>query len=311
VETEMTRTMSIAIGVALCLMTGPALRAQRGAPGGNPQAALRADLNGMTARLAGGPGTPRQAMLDAQRLSLGYRSMAPLVGGWGPADYALNREMARTSLAWLGRASLLYPGDAGTARAFFDAYDTIGGFYRGQGRFYYPGAYVAYAGATRLARRLSYYDWTARELDRYALAYGALAVADGTLVGRWTQPNELPAGAPPATVSATPLKTVDMPRIDTTTLTPEQRAAWPDVRDRFRSVSTQVHAARVLLDQLSARLHGQGVTLHPENAAMAMKMQGFLEDAAELIQAHDFEAATDYLRRADAERTRLKSVTGQ
>ncbi len=308
----MTRTIAAAIGVALCLTSAPALRAQRGAVPANPQMALRADLAGMTARLTGGPGTPRQAMLDAQRVSLGYRSLVPLVGAFGPADYAVNREMARTSLAWLGRASLLYPGDAATARAFFDAYDTIGGFYRGgPGRFYYPGAYVAYAGATRLARRLSYYDWTARELERYALAYGALAVLDGTLVGRWTQPNDLPAGAPPETVSATPLKVVDMPRIDAATLAPEQREAWSEVRDRFRSVSTQVHAARVLLDQLSARLHGQGVTLHPENAAMALKMQGFLEDAAELIQAHDFETATDYLRRADAERTRLKSVTGQ
>jgi hypothetical protein len=304
--------MAVAIGVALCLTTGPALLAQRGAPGTNPQAVLRADVAGMTARLAGGPGTPRQAMLDAQRLAVGYRSLVPLVGGFGPAEYAANREMARASLAWLGRASLLYPGDAATARAFLDAYDTIGGFYRGgPGRFYYPGAYVAYAGATRLARRLYYYDWAARELDRYALAYGALAVHDGTLVGRWTQPGDLPAGEPPATVAGTPLKVVEMPRIDAATLTPEQREAWSDVRDRFRSVSTQVHAARVLLDQLSARLHGQGVTLHPENAAMALKMQGFLEDAAELMQARDFEAATDYLRRADAERTRLKSVTGQ
>lgn len=306
----MTRRTALVFGVALCLTCGSAVNAQRGAAVANPQAALRADVDAMTARLAGGPGTPRQALLDAQRLALGYRSLGPLVGRFGPADYALNREMARRSLVWLGRASLMYPGDAATARAFLDAYDTIGGFYRSQGRFYYPGAYVAYAGATRLARRLSY-DWTARELDRYALAYGALAIYDGTLVGRWTHPSDLPAGAPPATVTATPLKPVEMPKVDAASLSLEQREAWSDVRDRFRSVSSQVHSARVLLDQLSARLHGQGVTLHPENAADAMKMQGFLEDAAELIQAGDFEAATDYLRRADAQRTRLKSVTGQ
>jgi len=66
-----------------------------------------------------------------------------------------------------------------------------------------------------------------------------------------------------------------------------------------------------MLDQLSARLHATGLELHPENAATALKMQGFLEDAAELVQNREFETATDYLRRADAERTKLKSVTGQ
>jgi hypothetical protein len=102
-----------------------------------------------------------------------------------------------------------------------------------------------------------------------------------------------------------------LPKVDVKTLTPAQREAWADVRVRFRSVASQVHGARVLLDQLAGRLQGQRLALHPENAARALKMQGFLEDAADLIQSNEFETATEAIRRADYERGRLKSVTGQ
>jgi hypothetical protein len=40
-------------------------------------------------------------------------------------------------------------------------------------------------------------------------------------------------------------------------------------------------------------------------------MQGFLEDAADLIESKEFEMATDALRRADYERSKLKGATGQ
>ena len=309
----MNRVVAVWTCVALSAAAGTAGQAQRGSASPNPQLALRVDLDGMIARVAAGPGSARQARADAQRLAVGYRGFGPLVSTWGPADYALNRQMARRSLVWLGRSSLWYRTDPLVTRAYLDAYDSIGSFYRGHGGWYYPGAYVAYAGATRLARRLamaSLYDWSQREFERYALAYGALAVANGTLVGRWTLPSDLAEGA--AAAPAPPqLKPVEMPRVDTAAMSADERAAYLDVRDRFRSVSAHVHSSRVLLDQLSARLHDMRLELHPENAATALKMQGFLEDAAELVQNGEFETATDYLRRADAERTKLKSVTGQ
>jgi hypothetical protein len=290
------------------------VHAQRGVGQAGPQAALRTDVDGMTARL-GGRGTSQQAIADAQRLAAGYRSLGPLVRGFGPNDYVVNREMARRSLYWLSRANLMYAGDPLAARAFLDAYDSIGVFYRDYGRFYSPGAYVAYASATRLAQRLARVgvqgDWYARELQRYALAYGSLAVLDGQLVGRWGLPQDLPEGATTKADAGAPLRPLELPRVDITKLTPAQREAWTDVRDRFRSVASRVHGARELMDQLAARLNSQGLALHPEDAANALKMQSFLEDAVELVQAGEFESATDALRAADAERTKLRGVTGQ
>jgi hypothetical protein len=314
----MIRTLALSTLVTLAVAGGPGAcpsdAGQRGNPAANPQAALRADLDAMSAR-SRSAGNASQAIADAQRLALGYRSLIPVVGRFGPADYALNREMARRSLLWLQRTSVLYTANPLAARAFLDAYDTIGGFYRDQGHFYAPGAYVAYAGATRLARWLTLgrnpYDWSQRELDRYALAYGALAIHDGRLIGRWALPQDLPADAGAAADTATTLTPVELPRVDTARLTAAQREAWNDARDRFRSVSAQVHTARVLMEQLSSRLQRQALALNPTDAANALKMQGFLEDAADLIRAGEFEMATDALRRAEAERARLKGVTGQ
>jgi hypothetical protein len=301
--------------LVVVLAAGAAHRvdAQRGHGTADAQVALRADLNRMEGAAA--VRVPlAQATSDAQRIAAGYRAMGPLAAGFGPGDYAVNQQMARQSLAWLGRTGVWYMNDAVAARAYLDAYDAVGRFYRYDWRLYSPAAYVAYAGAARLARRLALataYDWTASALERYAMAYGALVIADGHYVGRWNAPQDLvPVAAPPAQ-PAQPLKPVELPRIDISTLTPSDREAWDDVRVRFRTVASQVHITRTRLDELAGTLQQQHLALHPENAATAMKMEGFLEDAAELIQAHEFEQAVDALRRADYERGRLKGVTGQ
>ena len=133
--------------------------AQRGARSPGAQTLLRFDLDAMTARLGTGRATPRDVIADAQRLGAGYRSLGPLVGSFGAADYSLNRDVARRSLYWLARAGRLYATDSFAVRSFLDAYDVVGGFYRDYGGFYAPGAYVAYAGATRLAQRLTFYRY--------------------------------------------------------------------------------------------------------------------------------------------------------
>jgi len=310
----MIRAIVITVEIGALIVAGAAAAgAQRGRGAANPQAVLRHDLDVMTGGLGGARPTSREAIANTQRLSLGYRSLIPIVGRFGPADYALNRLVAQQSLAWLGRTSVWYLHDPVAARAYLDAYDTIGGFYRDRARFYAPGAYVAYAGGARLARRLmlgTAYDWSLRELDRYALAYGTMATLDGRYIGRWGRPQDLPE-IPPPPQAAVALQPLALPNVDVSTLTPAQREAWSDVRGRFRSVASQVHAARLLLDEMAARLQQQGLTLHPANAATALKMQGFLEDAADLIESKEFEMATDALRRADYERSKLKGVTGQ
>jgi hypothetical protein len=309
----MTRTLMVGLMACAVAGSGVVLSGQRGAVGANPQAVLRQDVQNMTAGLRGGRIAAPQAIINAQRLATGYRSLIPLAGGFSPAEYVANRELARASLYWLGTSGVWYLHDPAAARAYLDAYDSIGGFYRNRAHLYAPAAYVAYAGGARLARRValaSSYDWSLRELDRLALAYGTLATLDGHYVGPWTQPQDLPPAAPSggAAVSLTP---VALPKVDAGVLTAAQRTEWDDVRVRFRSVSAQVHGARVLLDQLAGRLHAQGLELHPQNAATALKMQGFLEDAADLIASSEFDTATDALRRADYERGKLKGVTGQ
>lgn len=291
------------------------LDAQPGVTMRGPQAVFRADVDGMTARLAAGRVTSRDAIADAQRIAVGYRTFGPLVRGFSPVDYAYNREVARRSLYWLTRASTRYASDPYAVRSFLDTYDVIGGFYRDYGGFYTPGAYVAYASAARLAQRLSYYRhdplYFSQAFDRYALAYGTLATVHGMLVPRWTMVQDLPAAEVPAGEPPAALTPLPLPKVDATGLDAAQRQLWTDARDRFRSVSSSVHGARLLLDQLSQRLQRQGLALNPAIATGAIKMQSALEDASELLEAKDFEMAIESLRSAEAHRAKLKSATGQ
>jgi hypothetical protein len=301
--------------VAATVLTLPAMAAAQRLTGPNPQIALKRDLDGMMARLGGGGRVTHQDIIaDSRRLAGGYRSLVPWVHGFGPSDYAINRQVARLSLAWLGRAGSLYWTNPPAARAVMDTYDSIGGFYRDYGGFYRPGAFVAYAGATRLAQRLILGGFNTnvyeRDLDRYALAYGTLATLNGQIVGPWSVPRDLPESAA-AEPPLPPLEPVRLPAVDVTRLDAGQREAWNDTRDRFRTVASQVHIARTLLNDLASRLRSQQLELHPQDAATAIKMQSFLEDAVDLIKEGRFDLATEALKRADYERVKLRSVTGQ
>jgi hypothetical protein len=308
----MLRLLVLIAGLTLAAGITSAAQGRTAAPGAP---VLQSELRDMTSRLDPGRSTPGEAIANAQWLVGRYRTLGPLARTFAPADLAVSREMARRSLVWLGRAGALHARDPLVARALLDAYEVTGGFYRDHGRLYMPGAYVAYASAARLAQRLTFYRadplWFGRAFDRYALAYGALAVADGTFVPRWTTLRDLPESDPSAAGAATPLAPVPLPAVDVGSLETSQRQAWSDARDRFRSVAANVHAARLLLDQLSERLHARGLALNPDTAATALKMQSALEDAAELLRSHEFDTAIDALRGAEAHRARLKGATGQ
>jgi hypothetical protein len=305
----------LCLGITVALHPTATLNAQRGAASAGAQAAFRTDVDAMTTRLGAGRIASRDAVADAQRIVAGYRSFGPLVRTFGPADYALNRDLARRSLYWLGRAGGLYATDPLAVRSFLDAYDVIGGFYRDYGGFYAPGAYVAWASAARLAHRLTYYPydplWYTQALDRYALAYGTFATLNGMLVPRWTMVQDLPQGDVLPNQPQPALTPLPLPKVDVTGLDAAQRQLWMDARDRFRTASTSVHGARVLLDQLSERLRQQGLSLNPAIAANALKMQSALEDASELLQAREFDTAIDSIRSAEAHRAKLRSATGQ
>jgi hypothetical protein len=297
-------------GLPLCLVAVAA-----SASGQDPQAALRRDVDAMTANL-GSRMTPQQVAADAQRIAAGYRSLGPYARGFSASQLAANRDVARRSLAWLSRASMMYGRDPIVAQAFFAGYDSIGNFYQDFGPLYQPGAFVAWSGASRLARRMAY--WQAgdasryeRDMERYALAYGTIAAAQGALLVPWSMPGDLPIGEPPPTRPTVVVKPVELPMVDPANLTADEKASWIDARDRFRSVAPRVHQARQLLAELSGRLDGRRMVLNPADAATAMKMQGYLEDAADLIGEKEFALAVQALIRADYLRGKLKGVTGQ
>jgi hypothetical protein len=303
--------------VVICLSIGvlaaPGTSARQVAPNG--QTAFGRDLDAMAARLGAGRPTPRQLIADAQLIASGYRSLGPHVRRFGPADYTLNRLVARRSLEWLSRAGAIYRRDPLVAEAFLRSYDSIGGFYAHYAPFYRPGAFVAYAGATRLAQRLILeglddYGFD-RELDRFALAYGAMAALNGALLVPWNTPRDLPDTSSPKSGRTAAIKPVELPEVDVTQLDAGQKEAWNEAKTRFRNVAPHVYQARVLLNQLSERLQRQRMTLSAQYAADALKMQSFLEDAVDLMLEGRFDTAVEALRRADYVRTRLKGATGQ
>jgi hypothetical protein len=65
------------------------------------------------------------------------------------------------------------------------------------------------------------------------------------------------------------------------------------------------------LDSLSARLQARRMDVNASDIAASYRMQGFLEDAASLVKSKDLAGVKLALDRAEAERKRLRSVTGQ
>ena len=130
------------------------------------------------------------------------------------------------------------------------------------------------------------------------MAYGTIAAFNGALITPWNSYRDLPDVESPKAGPTVVLKQTELPDVDVTRLNAEQKAAWTEARDRFRNVAPRVYGARVLLNELSGRLQGQGMSLHPEDAANAPKMQRFLEDAAALMREVRFATAAEALRRA-------------
>jgi hypothetical protein len=302
--------------ILLGSLLGTVVYAQGVAPA-DRQRALQGTLSGMGAHLNGHPSS-QQVVSDSDRLAAGYDGLIPYVGGFGENDYQLNRELAQEAFAWLARASAMYAADPAVAQSLMRTYGLIGDFYRHHGSFYPPGAPLAYAGGNQLARALvldrrggrSY----ERDLERFAMDWAAVSYVNGAMYGMPPRQGEPPPEGPQAEPGAPPdIRPTELPDVDESKLDDQQKALWSDARERFMNVAPKVHEARVLLAQLSARLESQGpnMTLNTKDAASVLMMQGFLDDAAELIRTGQFEKASEALVRADYQRQKLRSVTGQ
>ena len=314
-EVDMFRALIALACLSVAVGSTATADAQRGARSPGAQTLLRSDLDAMTARLGRGRATPRDVMADAQRLGAGYRSLGPLVGSFGPADYSLNRDVARRSLYWLARA--------GRLRDRFFRRSLVPGCLRRHRRLLSRLRRILRAGRLRGVRRRR---TTRPAADLLSLSGRPCLVCAGAgplcvgvrhaghaqrNVGASVDNAAGSAGGDEASNALPVLTPMPVPKVDVTGLDGAQRQLLTDARDRFRSVASEVHGVRVLLDQLSERLRQQGLTLNPATAATALKMQSALEDASELIQTKEFDTAIESLRSAEAQRARLRSATGQ
>jgi hypothetical protein len=123
----------------------------------------------------------------------------------------------------------------------------------------------------------------------------------------------MPAQPAPATTSdsSRELPIVALPDVDISKLSPAQLKLWKDVRTHFLFTAAGVRQSQIYLEQLSARLRAQNMSLNAQHAATAELMHRFLLEAVTLIRAGDFVEANDALSRADYTRNRLKDVSGQ
>ncbi len=295
---QLTRPFLVALAL-VCVMAS-------GAHAGQGGAFADRDFDAMDARLVG-RGVPAAVLIrDAERIAAGYRPGSEPGGAFG-------RRAARRSLAWLTRAGLYYGRDEYVAQALFRAYGALGVYYGGG--VYGPAAYVAYASAARLAQRMVLQGvgsgFAAAELDRVALAYGTLAVGHGHLFWPWGWYRDLPESAAMDEPPVPELTMVAFPKIETAGLTSDERAALGDLRTRFSGVAARVHQARQLMARMESTLMQRGFNLRAQDSANALKMQSFLETAAELAAERQFQEAEVALTRADYVREQLKGITGQ
>jgi hypothetical protein len=278
----------------------------------DPQSALAGSLSTYDGHL-GAHSSAAQVIADANSLTGGYRGLSPYVGRFGPSDYAQNRVLARRTFSWLSRAGALYGSDPAVMRALAGTYGYLGGFYGNAAFSSYPYAAVtAWAGANRVTRSMYLSDRNNRglesELQRLGLAWAAAAYVGGRFYGEGLPDT---ADLNPSAALAAAVPTVPVPEVDASKLTPDQAAQWTEVRQRFVLTAGKVHDARVLLEQLGARLQSQNMSLNSVDVAAALMMQGFLDDAATLAQSGKFELAKEALVRAEYQRRKLKDVIGQ
>jgi hypothetical protein len=259
----------------------------------------------MNARLAAGRLENRQVITDSERLAAVYRESARQ-----GSDVAFQREFADSTFLWLSNARAQYAADPLVAQSLMRTYGILGDVFARDPVAYRPWAVSAFSGANRIARGLVLDRQTGERYESDLTRYG-LAWASALYLNQWipqTHPGYSGETAPPRRrVDIAPLP---VPVVDQSKWTERDKELWEEVRPRFVSSSQRVFQARVALDDLAARLEQQNLRVNQVDAAAALIMQGFLEDAAALIQAGQLQQALEALTRADYQRGKLKNVIG-
>lgn len=296
------------------LCAGPGLAQQPKASPSVPdrQLAIARQLDTLERRGSGGGS--QQYGRDVDGLLAGFRGLTPLFGAFTPQDYETNRDLVRRSMAWLGTVEPYALRDPSLGRSVAGAYGFFGDYQarpdlRPYG--YGNGAGLGYAGAGRLSRRMwlgGHRDFD-RDIERYAMS---MAVWSAGWYGIGAQRQREPQGLDAVDFSLPPTNRQPMPLPDPDSSVPEaKRQQWRELAPQFGAVSGRIFEAQRNLDALAQRLAQRGMNVNARDLAIAYQMQGFLEDAADLVRQGDIDRAKLALGRAAYTCNQLKPVTGQ
>ena len=276
------------------------------------QLAIARQLDTLERRGTGGGGA-QQYGRDVDGLVAGFRGLTPLFGAFTPQDYETNRELVRRSMSWLGTVEPYALRDPSLGRSVAGAYGFFGDYQaRPDVRSYYGGgAGLGYAGAGRLSRRMwlgGHRDFE-RDIERYAMN---MAIWSAGWYGIGAQRQREPQGLDAVDFSLPPTNRQPMPLPEPDSSVPEaKRQQWRDLAPQFGAVSSRIFEAQRNLDALAQRLAKRGMNVNARDLSIAYQMEGFLEDAAELVRAGDIDKAKLALDRASYTCNQLKPVTGQ
>lgn len=258
---------------------------------------------------------PRQLANSVGAVAGGFQGFYPLMGGFSAGDYQANRELIREAMTAFAMAEAV-SGDPALRSALAGAYGTLGDYQaRPEFRSYGYSPVGAYGRAGGLMRGLVLGGGSRnyeRDLERYATSLASWNMVNGYIwsgfYGRGRNREEQPPEPEPNPPERRP---IPLPQVDATSLNEQQKTEWDDLRPQFMAVSSRINEALRNLDVLSARLRQRGMDVNGADLATSYRMQGFLEDSAALIQKKDFSLGKQALDRAEYERKRLRSVTGQ
>lgn len=272
------------------------------------------DLN----RMAKSGASPQQLNQGVTAMMSGFQGLQPMTGSFTAADHQANRQLIQNAMGSLAALEVMARQDPALRGTLAGAYGTLGDYQaRREFRNYGYNPVMPYGRASSLARGLAMRGYADRDynrdLERYAMGMATWNIMNGYIWAgmgargrnRQDEEPEVPVPTPPER------HVMPVPQIDASSLSAEDKALWEDLRPQFVVVSSKITEAMRNLDSLSARLQARRMDVNAADLATSYRMQGYLEDAAELIKSKDLAGAKLALERAEYERKRLRGVTGQ
>ena len=261
---------------------------------------------------------PRQLAAGVSSMAGGFQGFYPMLGSFTRGDYEANRQLVRDAQSALAMVEAVAGDDPQLRSALAGAYGSLGDYQaRPEFQSYGYSPVASYGRASGLMRGLVLSGNSnrnfERDLERYAMSMATWNAMNGYIWAGLNNRNRQQAEEQNEANVPTPpeRQAMAVPDVDTASLNERERAAWDELRPQFVALSKRIAQALSNLDGLSARLRARGMDVNADGLATSYRMQGFLEDAAALMQKKNFADGKQALDRAEYEAKRLRSVTGQ